>query len=125
MFGLDVAQKCRRLGEFGVAFLAGIGSISVVSSPVRDKIGTVGEDFAAVLTSVPFDTDVDRFDVAIEVGLLVEGLVVAESTNIAFYRFVGFAVIPQFLGRPECSLADVAGKVTFFGVSFPVCMKIT
>lgn len=73
---------------------------------------------------MPFNADVNRFDVAVEVGLLVERLVVTQSTNVAFYRFVSFAVIPKFLGRSECSLADIAREVSLFGMGFPVGMKI-
>lgn len=66
----------------------------------------------------------NRFDVVVEVGLLVESLVVTQTTNVALDGFVRFGVISQFLSRPEGSLANIAGEVSLFGVGFPVGMQI-
>lgn len=124
MFGLDVAEERWRLREFGVALLTSVWTISVVSSPVGDQVRTVGEYFAAILAAVSLHSDVNRFDVTVEVGLLVEGFVVAQPTNVTLDRFVRFGVISQLLGRPKGSLAEIARVVAFLRVSLPVSMQI-
>lgn len=95
-----------------------------MNSPVSNEIRAVGENLATILARVPLNSYVNRLNVAIQIGLLMESLIVAQLTDVAFYRAMGFWMIPELLSCPESSFTKRTCKVSLLRVRFPMGVKI-